>query len=201
MIAPDAKNQPSLSLMEETLWPVISRIADLYAAGDVKRLHTVPTLRHHSIGEHVYGTIVIASELTHLNRQRAAKAAMTLNYEHIIKSLLYHDAPELETGDVPAPVKRADKYLAEVYDKLDTAFFDKVGIVLPLLNEAERDIVKAADVLDLGFRVVQERLLGNRGYALGRVHANVQNYCHEHGHVIGVRALAQRLDRTWEELG
>ncbi len=181
---------------------MIARLEVLYEAGEVKRLHTVPTLRHHSIAEHCYGAILIATELIVLNRRPAAVQSLALDYERIVKALMVHDAPEVFTGDVPAPVKRAaDAAFGDVLDELERVFYSKWGISMPGLNHVEQDIVKSSDTLDLGYRCLMERRMGNRHRILEAVFKNVMAYAIEKEHIDGVQKLRLNLAAEWMQVG
>ncbi len=185
--------------MDPTTEAMLERLRTLYEAGEVKRLHTVPTLRPNTIAEHVYGTILIATELITLNRQLAARDGTAIDYERIVKALMVHDAPELATGDVPAPVKRAGVEISGALEVLEGAFYAKLGAPPPVLNAWEQDIAKAADTLDLGYRCLIERSMGNRNRILELVMNNVLAYT-SRSRLEGVTTLRLWLARQWGEL-
>lgn len=195
MTASDVKRQPS-DLMGR-MFQVLRRLGLLYDAGQVTRLHTVPTQRRHTIAEHVYGSLLIATELVALNHLTAAEQVTTLDYATVVRALLVHDAPELETGDVPAPVKRVSPTVDEELAKLEQLFYLRADLSTPQLNELERDIVKASDTLDLGMTCLYERMLGNRHPTLDKVFRNVIEYTHGQLHVVGVREMREFLNERW----
>lgn len=179
---------------------MISRIESLYDAGEVKRLHTVPTLRPNTIAEHVYGSMVIATELIKLNRVSAARQSLSLSYEHVMSTLLVHDAPESVTGDVPAPLKRQLVALLQIdiYDELEQQYYRERKIEVPDLNPVEADIVKAADTMDLGYRCLMEFMLGNRHPRMHAVIENVIRYMLEKKHLDGVLDMVDHLQESYK---
>lgn len=188
---------------------LLSRLETLYDAGEVKRLHTVPTIRNQTVGEHTYGTMIIAMELISLNHGRAAQHMCSLSTVGILYTLLTHDAPEVTTGDMPAPTKIEINAIlgkwgnvpgADVFAEMEKRFYEQVGIKLPELNEMEEDIVKAADCLDLAFTCVKERLLGNRHPKVEEVYQNVKNYLTAKRHIIGTYELTEHLDNVWRSV-
>ena len=174
---------------------VIKRVNELYNAGDVKRLHTVNTLQTQTVGQHVYGSQIIAVEL--LNR--AIEEGIEVRAVAVLIALLLHDAPEVVTGDIPAPTKRAMPGLNAELDKMEFDFYEKLNIEVPELTKAEADIVKSADVLDLMMTCVRERRLGNRHPRLAEVMRNVATYLNEQIHVAGVVELRAELWEAWVE--
>lgn len=90
---------------------------------------------------------------------------------------LYHDAPEILTGDLPTPVKYYNPAIKEAYKTVERVSADKLtallppefqGIYAPLLRE-ESDpethaLVKAADRLAAYIKCVEELQAGNREF-------------------------------------
>ncbi len=90
---------------------------------------------------------------------------------------LYHDAPEILTGDLPTPVKYYNPAIKEAYKTVERVSADKLtallppefqGIYGPLLRE-ESDpethaLVKAADRLAAYIKCVEELHAGNREF-------------------------------------
>ena len=87
---------------------------------------------------------------------------------------LYHDAPEILTGDLPTPIKYHSAGIKSAYDEVETLAVDKLLGELPEvlrpayreLLEAPKDperyeLVKAADKLSAYIKCVEERKAGN----------------------------------------
>lgn len=181
---------------------MMRRVEKLYDAGGVKRMHAVPTLRLHTIAEHVYGSTLIAVELFNLNVKVAAAEGLSLSWENIVSALLVHDAPEVDTGDIPAPVKRASKEISDAIEELETRFYEDFGIWNPgpSLNRLEKDIVKAADCLDLAMLCVRERLMGNRHPELWSVFYNALDYTYEKRNLDGVQNIRKYMYDVWRSV-
>lgn len=190
----------SIGLTQERIDLMMRRVEKLYDAGGVKRMHTVPTLRPYTVAEHVYGSMLIASELYHLNHKVAASRGLSFSWERIQMSLLFHDAPEVDTGDIPAPVKRASHDIRHAVDGLEQKFYEDFEIPTVDLNEIEVDVVKTADTLDLVAYCVRERLMGNRHPMLWQVFENAQVYAREKGHLEGVNEMRTYFRQVWESV-
>jgi len=146
----------------------LERIEMLYAAGRVKRLHTVPTLLEHTVGHHVYGSLILAMELVKLeNGVGVSGSNAPLDEKYVLREwaiiyhLLYHDAPEVYTGDIPAPVKVRSPALVGVLEHMEESFYRHLFIALPLLTTREIAMVKACDTIDLAMNMLQEARMGN----------------------------------------
>ena len=171
-----------------------TRVSELYESGEVKRMHTVQTVRHHTVAEHVYGSLLHAAELCKLSPSYASFAV-------VATTLLYHDAPESYTGDVPAPVKRKSLAVKDALDLLEHEYEEALGYETPQLTERERDIVKACDTLDLMAKCVMEVRLGNKTERLQMVMQNVVNYISAQYHVPGVPDFVDFYNLEWQKAG
>jgi 5'-deoxynucleotidase YfbR-like HD superfamily hydrolase len=173
------------------------RVDILYQSGAVKRMHTIPVHGQHLIAEHVYGTQIIAVELCRLNGFNETVTG------RILQTLLYHDAPELVTGDIPAPMKWDNPELRAAFDKIDEEFYLRSGIHLPPLTIKEHKVVKAADYLDLLFRCLYERRLGNRNDQILQIKVNVISYFRKQKidtEIEGVDQLVGYVEEAWKDL-
>ena len=90
---------------------------------------------------------------------------------------LYHDAPEILTGDLPTPIKYHSAQIQSAYKQVEKLACDKLLATLPeelrgiyesLLygRDAEElhDIVKAADKLSAYIKCIEERKAGNNEF-------------------------------------
>lgn len=179
---------------------VYKRLRMLREAGDLKRMHTISTQRDHRIGQHVYGAMCIAVELCRINLMDPGPVLLTL---------LYHDAPERSTGDIPAPTKRASPAISNALELMENQFFDEYGLLEPYdilrmqniphpgIMEIEEAIVKAADVLDLMQMCIHERMLGNRNQTLEWCYTNCDGYLATLEWVPGVENIRFLMSNEW----
>ena len=90
---------------------------------------------------------------------------------------LYHDAPEILTGDLPTPIKYHSRSIRAAYDEVEAVAAEKLLSALPealrpayrsLLTAPEREeeyaLVKAADTLSAYVKCVEERRAGSREF-------------------------------------
>jgi len=94
---------------------------------------------------------------------------------------MYHDAPEILTGDMPTPVKYNNPAIREAYKQVEeTAGRKLLGmlpeefreeyerLLMPDTGSEEYRIVKAADKLSAMIKCVEELAQGNREFAPAR---------------------------------
>lgn len=120
-------------------------------AGQVRRFHIHPTIGQETVAEHTYGVAMLVLMLTN----RKASAAL-------LRAALYHDIPEIETSDVPFTVKASFPIVKCSLEVLEEEFLTKWDMIIDL-NEADKLVLKWADMLQLLFYCKQQRELGNRG--------------------------------------
>ena len=93
-------------------------------------------------------------------------------------ALLYHDAPEIITGDMPTPVKYSSPTLRDAYKALETESVRCMTGLLPdelseelspfisgeLLTAEEKRLLKAADRLSALIKCTEEQRSGNHEF-------------------------------------
>jgi len=91
---------------------------------------------------------------------------------------LYHDAPEIITGDMPTPVKYANHALRDAYKALEAESVRSMTGLLPeelgeeispfisgeLLTAEEKRLLKAADRLSALIKCMEEQRSGNHEF-------------------------------------
>jgi 5'-deoxynucleotidase YfbR-like HD superfamily hydrolase len=168
------------------------RIQTLYRSGRVKRMHAIPTLNHHTDAQHVYGSLILG---VHFCETLGSAAVNMLS---VMLALLYHDAAELVTGDIPAPVKRYSESVRNAVTLLE-ARFDEKFLIYTHLTPLEQRVVKASDALDLAFNCLHEREMGNRTKHLESVFKNALTYATETG-LPGVSYFTQALTESFDDV-
>ena len=90
---------------------------------------------------------------------------------------LYHDVPEILTGDLPTPIKYYNPEIRAAYQQVEQVSCNKLLALLPqplrssyapLLQESDpavRQIVKAADKLCAHIKCIEELKAGNQEFA------------------------------------
>lgn len=124
-------------------------IKDLLKANNVKRWHTVDTVRSQSLAEHQYNVAILATQIAIImNLDNSEIHLVTLK-------ALTHDIEEVWTGDLPSPYKEKLKLTGGSPSHVDTG-----GALMPRLDPgvrpvATRDdgdicsaIIRAADLID-----------------------------------------------------
>ena len=124
-----------------------------------------------NLSEHSLETAVIAHALAVLGNARFGRA---YSPERVALLALYHDTPEILTGDMPTPVKYYNPQLREAYGEVERTAGERMLAMLPedmrdsyrpllIQDEAseEHRLVKAADKLSALIKCIEERKAGN----------------------------------------
>ena len=166
----------------------------------ITRWSLMRSTRAESLSEHTADTALLAHTLC-LIGQKCTATGKSLRPEVVATAALYHDAPEILTGDLPTPVKYKNDG-ARVMASLQPAELQaetQAWLTGSLLNDAERKIVKAADRLSALIKCMEERQSGSHEFeaaeaqqlaALHEMHCPEAEYFIEHM----LPCFAQNLD-------
>ena len=128
-----------------------------------------------NLSEHSLETAFIAHALALISNKRLGK---NLNPERAALLALFHDTPEVITGDLPTPVKYYNSDISGAYKKIEKEAVKKLISLLPedLKPEFEgvyydrdpelHEIVKAADKISALIKCLEEMHMGNSEFAV-----------------------------------
>ena len=126
--------------------------------------------RTENVEEHSYEVAVLAHALAVIGRDVFHKE---LDPDKTAAVALFHDAPEIITGDMPTPIKYFNPELKSAYSRVEAVAQDKLLFMLPpelvaayepLVREADPEVrryVKAADKLAAWLKCQEELKAGN----------------------------------------
>lgn len=128
-----------------------------------------------NIAEHSLETAMIAHALAVINN---VYFGGSINPDRVAVYAMYHDVPEIITGDLPTPVKYFAPEIKESYQVVEEAAIRKLLASMPeemrevysaILKEDEREqeygiLVKAADKLSALVKCVEEKKMGNQDF-------------------------------------
>ena len=132
-----------------------------------------------NISEHTAEVAMLAHALALFQNRRFGG---TVSPERCVMLALYHDVPEILTGDMPTPVKYHDEQLKAAYKQVERGAAERLLALLPSdlrpeyerwmlpgeADEVERRLVKAADKLSALLKCVEELKLGNTEFSSAR---------------------------------
>jgi len=138
----------------------------------INRWALMRNTNYETLSQHSQEVAVIAHALAEIGNKRLEK-----NYDSARAALLglYHDVPEIITGDMPTPVKYYNDEMRETFKKVETNASKTLLDMLPddlkpsyepLFFKREEDaelwkLVKAADKISAYIKCVEERKAGN----------------------------------------
>lgn len=128
-----------------------------------------------NLSEHLYQTAILAHALAVIDNELFGGEIDT---GRVALASLYHDAPEIITGDLPTPIKYYNEEIRASYSKIEEETTQMLLSKLPdfmrdsyrdiitcaLLSEHEKRIIKAADTLSAYIKCLRERMAGNRDF-------------------------------------
>ena len=128
-----------------------------------------------NIQEHSHQTAVLAHALAVLRNERFGGQ---VDVGAVAVAALYHDAPEIITGDMPTPVKYHSPALRDAYKALETESVRSMAALLPAelaaeltpcmdgtaLTAEEHRLLKAADRLSALIKCTEEQRSGNHEF-------------------------------------
>ena len=125
--------------------------------------------RTENVEEHSYEVAVLAHALSVIGRDVFHK---DLDPDQTAAAALFHDAPEIITGDLPTPIKYFNPGIKTAYQQVEAVAQDKLLSMLPpelvdayepLVREADPEVrryVKAADKLAAWLKCQEELKAG-----------------------------------------
>ena len=126
--------------------------------------------RTENVEEHSYEVAVLAHALAVIGRDVFHRE---IDPDKTAVAALFHDAPEIITGDMPTPIKYNNPTLQNAYKQVERSAQDKLLSMLPpelvpayepLVRESDdvvRRYVKAADKLSAYIKCAEELKAGN----------------------------------------
>lgn len=146
---------------------------------NIRRWALMRNTRSENICEHSHEVAVIAHALAMITNRHYGGH---VNAEKCVMLAVYHDVPEILTGDMPTPVKYYNPAIREAYRQVEQSACDKLIEMLPddlrdeydaLLRPQDKDseemrLVKAADKLSALIKCIEETSQGNREFASAR---------------------------------
>lgn len=134
--------------------------------------------RPESLSEHTADTALLAHTLCLISTSILGTPRSQVRPDTVAVAALYHDAPEILTGDLPTPVKYKSDRLKTAYKALEAESAAQMAALLPpelqaeiggyLLGTAltphEQALLKAADRLSALIKCLEEGQTGNREF-------------------------------------
>ncbi len=129
-----------------------------------------------NISEHSLDVAFISHLLAVLRNKRFGG---NVNPERVALLAMYHDTPEIITGDLPTPIKYYNKNIKSAYSEIENNASNQLLSYLPddikeeyrpllFKDESESELwelVKAADKISALIKCVEEKQMGNKDFS------------------------------------
>lgn len=146
---------------------------------NIRRWALMRNTRSENICEHSHEVAVIAHALALITNRHYGGS---VDAERCVMLAVYHDVPEILTGDMPTPVKYYNPAIREAYRQVEESACEKLLGMLPddlrgeydgLIRPQDKDseemrMVKAADKLSALIKCIEETSQGNREFVSAR---------------------------------
>lgn len=140
----------------------------------ISRWGLMRNLRQENIAEHSLDTAIIAHLLCELRNTRFGG---NVDSSRAVLYAVFHDVPEIITGDLPTPVKYSNPAISEAYKQVEADAVETLlngvpddlrGTYAEIFNEDNdtevRKLVKAADKISALIKCLEERASGNTDF-------------------------------------
>lgn len=140
----------------------------------ISRWGLMRNLRYENIAEHSLDTAILAHLLCEL---RNARFGGNVDPSKAVLYAVFHDVPEIITGDLPTPVKYSNPAISEAYKQVEAEAVEtllkgvpedlrgKYAEIFDEENNIEvRKLVKAADKISALIKCIEERASGNTDF-------------------------------------
>ena len=131
--------------------------------------------RKENLSEHTLEVAAIAHALAVISNE---KYGASLNAERVALLGIYHDMPEIITGDMPTPIKYGNPQLKQAYKAVERETAAHLVSMLPeymqdsykgffVKSDADSELwklVKAADKISAYIKCIEEEKAGNREF-------------------------------------
>lgn len=121
-------------------------------AGLVRRYHTWPISREQTVAEHSWHVARLYLTLFGIDEMSGP----------VWEYILWHDAAEIVTGDLPFPVKVNNQDLKQACDRIEADALSKMQVILPQLTSEQKKRVKLCDILEMWEYGIEEFQRGNQ---------------------------------------
>jgi len=142
----------------------------------IERWGIMHTMVDEKLSTHSLEVAIVAHALCVIGNKIYGKS---YDADRIAVKSMFHDVPEIFTGDQPTPVKYYSKETKNAYDAVENAAITKLLAMLPmelrpdyseLMQESpeERAIIKASDKICAYLKCLEETRLGNSEFVIAR---------------------------------
>lgn len=170
-----------------------------------------------NLAEHAFTVALIAIELALLRTDRLINGdeLPKVSVEKVAMAALFHDAPEIITGDLPTPIKHGNKAIESAYAEIEKDAISRLtqgerfsSIYQMYMSQSELTsdeiaFVKAADKISAYIKCIEEKEMGNKDFSaaersLEKVLSSLQTSIPEVGDFLRENNLSKTIDELFK---
>ena len=140
-----------------------------------------------NVMEHAAQVAILGQALALIKNK---KFGGNVNVDKVAALALYHDAPEVVSGDLPTPIKYFNTDMVDAYAEIEKSILTQFNdlapafakdeykeYLMPDTNSEEYILMKLADKLSAMIKCIEERVLGNHEFVVS--YQRLTNSLHE----------------------
>ena len=146
----------------------------LFRMKHIKRWGIMHSLIPDYLSSHSLEVGFLAHALALIGNEKFGKS---YDCDKIAVKAIYHDVPEIFTGDIPTPVKYYSSETKQAYDAVEVASINKLSEMLPeefretylelfSHTEDEHKLIKAADRISAYIKCLEEKNYGSHEFEI-----------------------------------
>lgn len=146
----------------------------LFRMKHIKRWGIMHSLIPDYLSSHSLEVGFLAHALALIGNEKFGKS---YDCDKIAVKAIYHDVPEIFTGDIPTPVKYYSNETKQAYDAVEVASINKLSEMLPeefretylelfSHTEDEHKLIKAADRISAYIKCLEEKNYGSHEFEI-----------------------------------
>ena len=152
---------------------------DYLRAGSIRRWHIVNHHGQQSIAEHSFLVTIIATQL--YNDMVGIEEGNDKELLKVVFGALFHDMPEVRTGDSPTPAKRLLREFAgkDIFTKIENQLMPETPYIGGKIPQSIHDFIAMADVIEAAHWITDHGIGAHAKIVTDRIRVRMEQHIAE----------------------